>query len=40
MSCGLPVPGPAEEFTVRSVTTADIAAWYHVYNTATYSTTA
>lgn len=40
MTCGLPLPGPAEDFTVRSVTTADVEAWFHVYNTATHPTTA
>jgi hypothetical protein len=40
MSGGLPAPGPAEDFTVRSVTTEDVGVWYHVYNTATYPTTA
>ena len=33
MSCGLPVPGPAEDFTVRSVTTDEVSVWYHVYCT-------
>ena len=40
MSCGLPVPGPAEDFTVRSVTTEEVEAWYHVYSTAAYPATA
>ena len=40
MSCGLPVPGPAEDFTVRSVKIEEVAVWYHVYNTATHPTTA
>ncbi len=40
MSGGLPAPGPAEDFTVRSVTTADVGAWYHVYNSATCPATA
>lgn len=33
MSCGLPVPGPAEDFTVRTVTSEEVGVWYHVYNT-------
>ena len=33
MSCGLPVPGPAEDFTVRTVTLEEVGVWYHVYNT-------
>ena len=33
MNCGLPAPGPHEDFTVRTVTTADVAVWYHVYCT-------
>ncbi len=33
MSCGLPVPGPAEDFTVRTVTPEDVGVWYHVFNT-------
>lgn len=40
MSCGLPAPGPAEGFAVRSLTTEELGVWYHVYNTATYPTTA
>ena len=36
----LPVPGPAEDFTVRPVTIGEVDVWYHVYNTATYPTTA
>jgi hypothetical protein len=36
----LPVPGPAEAFTVRPVTTGEVDVWYHVYNTATYPTAA
>ena len=40
MSGGLPAPGPAEDFTVRSVTTDEVGAWYHVYSTATYPATA
>lgn len=40
MSCGLPAPGPAEDFAVRSLTTEELGVWYHVYNTATYPTTA
>lgn len=39
MSCGLPVPGPAEAFTVWSVTTQELGVWSHVDNTATYPTT-
>ena len=33
MSCGLPLPGPAEDFTVRTVTSAEVGVWYHVYST-------
>lgn len=33
MSCGLPVPGPTDDFTVRPVTPKDVGVWYHVYNT-------
>ena len=40
MSCGLRAPGPAEDFTLRSVTTEDVAAWYHVYSTRSQPTTA
>jgi hypothetical protein len=40
MSCGLPVPGAAEDFTVRPVTTDEVEVWYHVYNNATYPTSA
>jgi len=40
MSCGLPAPGPAEDFTVRKVTTEEVGVWYHVYNDETYPTTA
>jgi len=40
MSCDLPAPGPAEDFAVRSMTTDDVGVWYHVYNTATFPTTA
>lgn len=39
MSCGLPAPGDAEAFTVRSVTREEIGVWYHVYSTAAFSTT-
>ena len=31
MSCGLPVPGPSEDFTVRTVTSVEVGVWYHVY---------
>jgi RES domain len=30
MSCGLPTPGPAEDFTIRAVTPQDHGVWYHV----------
>jgi hypothetical protein len=40
MSCGLPAPGPAEDFAVRTVRTEDVPVWFHVYNDATYPTTA
>ena len=30
MSCGLPLPGPAEDFTVRTVTSDEVGVWYHV----------
>jgi hypothetical protein len=33
MSCGLPVPGPAEPFKVR---TEPALTWYHVYSTRSY----
>ena len=36
----MPAPGPAEDFAVRAVTTEDVPVWYHVYNNATYPTTA
>jgi hypothetical protein len=39
MSCGLPVPGPAEDFTVRLVTAKDVGVWYHVYNTLEHPST-
>lgn len=31
--CGLPQPGPTEDFTVRTVTSEEVGAWYHVYST-------
>lgn len=34
MSCGLPSPRTSEDFTLDTVTRADIPFWYHVYNTA------
>ncbi len=40
MSWVLPAPGPAEDFTVRSLTTEDVDVWYHVYSTARHPTTA
>jgi hypothetical protein len=40
MSCGLRVPGSAEDFTVRAVTTEDVPFWYHVYSTAIHPNTA
>ena len=40
MSCVLPAPSPAEDFTVRSLTTEDVQVWYHVYSTARHPTTA
>lgn len=40
MSCGLPAPGPAEDFVVRAVTTEEVPVWYHVYNNAVHPTTA
>lgn len=36
MSCGLPVPGPAEAFTQRLIRTDEVASWYHVYCTRTW----
>jgi RES domain len=33
MSCGLPIPGPNENFNVRQLTHEDVRAWYHVYST-------
>ena len=33
MSCGLPVPGPTEDFTIRTVTSEEVGVWYHVYST-------
>ena len=32
MKCGLPTPGPAELFTVTTVTSEDVGVWFHVYN--------
>ena len=32
MSCGLPVPGPAEDFTLRTVSRQEVGIWYHVYS--------
>lgn len=40
MSGGLPAPGPTEPFTIRTVTTEDIAVWFHVYCTASHPTVA
>jgi len=40
MSCGLPEPGPAEDFAVRTVASEDVPFWYHVYNNASHPTTA
>ncbi len=39
MSCGLPAPGPAEDFTIRTVTREEVGQWYHVYNTARHPDT-
>lgn len=39
MSCGLPVPGPAEAFTQRLIRTDEVASWYHVYCTRTWPDT-
>ena len=39
MRCGLPVPGPAEDFTVRLVTTEEVGVWYHVYCTLAFPQT-
>ncbi len=36
---GLPVPGPAEDFEIRDITTEEVAVWYHVYCTRTYPET-
>ncbi len=33
MSCGLPQPGPTEDFTIRAVTRKEVDVWYHVYST-------
>ena len=30
MSCVLPVPGSAEDFTIRMVTSEEVGVWYHV----------
>ena len=40
MSCGLRAPGSAEDFTLRTVTSAEVPCWYHVYSTAVYPSTA
>jgi hypothetical protein len=32
VTCGLPVPGPAEAFTTVSVKHSDVAVWFHVYS--------
>ena len=40
MSCGLRAPDSAEDFTLRTVTTAEVPCWYHVYSTAVYPSTA
>lgn len=37
MTCGLPVPGPAEDFTIRTVKSKEVGVWYHVYNTRTHA---
>lgn len=37
--CGLPDPGPSEEFEVREVTGEEVPAWYHVYCTRRYPDT-
>ncbi len=39
MSCGLPLPGPSEDFTIRTVTRADVSVWYHAYSTFAYADT-
>lgn len=31
MNCGLPAPGPTEDFTVRSLRSAEAGVWYHVF---------
>ena len=33
MSCGLPAPGPSEDFTVRTLTSAEVGVCYHVFST-------
>jgi RES domain len=40
MSCGLALPGPSEDFTIRTVTSRDVGVWYHVYSTLHAGTTA
>lgn len=40
MTCGLPVPGAAEKFTLVTLRAADVAVWYHVYSTKRHAVTA
>lgn len=34
--CGLPVPRPAEDFTLRPVSRREVPVWYHAYCTAVH----
>lgn len=36
MTCGLPVPGASEAFTMFPVNPADVPVWFHVYYTRTH----
>ena len=38
MSCGLPAPGSAEDFTQVKLSTRNVPVWYHVYSTQLYPT--
>jgi len=39
MTCGLPTPGPAENFTPITLDPTEVGVWFHVYSTRRYPTT-
>ena len=40
MSCGIPKPGPSENFTLVPVRRTEVPIWFHVYSTRNYATQA